>query len=367
MTVKRSFPIFLITISVLFAHRAAAQSGVSVSARAAVLMTADGDVLFEKASDERLPMASTTKIMTALAVLENASLDDTVTVTKESAGIEGTSLYMSEGDTSTVRDLLYALMLKSANDAASALACHTSGTEADFVRLMNRKAFTLGLDGTSFSNPHGLPSDGHYTTAYDLARLTAAALENEEFRTVVSTKEYVVTLNGTDKRPVRNHNRLLFTYDGAIGVKTGFTKSSGRCLVTAAEREGVTLIAVTLDDPDDWRDHRAMLDYGFDGVVCRVLFEEGAFHREIGFLGAGSISVTNTERIVKTVRRGEQLSYSVCADRFLSPPVFKGDAAATLVVRCGDSVVGKYPLVSEEDVIIREDRTLLDKLKDLLD
>ena len=247
-----------------FAAKIFAADVPSVSARSAILVSSYGEVLFDKNADERLPMASTTKIMTCILAIENCDLDEVITVTPASAGIEGSSLYMKEGDVTTVRDMLYAAMLRSANDAASALAIHVSWSEEEFAALMNDKAGSLGMNDTHFTNPHGLPDKEHYTSARDFARLAAYAMENETFAKIASTQEYVVTINGEDRKPIKNHNRLLFTYDGCIGVKTGYTRSSGRCLVSAAERDGVRLICVTLSDSNDWRDHTALLDYGFN-------------------------------------------------------------------------------------------------------
>ncbi len=240
-------------------------SAPSVSAKSAILVS-DGEVLYEKNADERLPMASTTKIMTCLIALERCDPDETVVVTKASCGIEGTSLYLRDGDTATVRDLVYAAMLRSANDAASALAVHVSWTEEEFCRLMNDKAKSLGMTSTHFDNPHGLPSEDHYTTARDFAALALYAMNNEEFRAVVSTTSCSIKISGKS-RALINHNRMLKSYEGADGVKTGYTKTAGRCLVSSAERGGVRLICVTLSDPDDWRDHTALLDYGFSIIA----------------------------------------------------------------------------------------------------
>ncbi|MBQ0124720.1 MAG: D-alanyl-D-alanine carboxypeptidase [Clostridiales bacterium] len=157
------------------------------------------------------------------------------------------------------------MMLQSANDAAAAIAYEIAGGISEFAEMMNAKARELGLENTHFSNPHGLDDTDHYTTARDLAALARYALENETFARIVSTKKITIKMHGGDtSRVLVNHNRLLRTYDDIIGVKTGYTKKCGRTLVSAAERDGVRLICVTLDDGDDWRDHRAMLDAGFD-------------------------------------------------------------------------------------------------------
>ena len=230
-----------------------------VSAKSAALLDGTtGELLYEKNGDQRALIASTTKIMTGLLVCEAGDLDRTVTVPETAAGTEGSSMYLKSGETLTRRELLYGMMLHSGNDAALTLAISISGSEAAFVRQMNRRACALNLTQTHFANPHGLDSGENYSTALDLARLAQAALQNEQFRAVVSTK--TITCAG---RTLTNHNKLLWRYDGCIGVKTGYTRHAGRILVSAAERGGRMLIAVTISDPDDWRDHVSLLDYGF--------------------------------------------------------------------------------------------------------
>ena len=230
-----------------------------VSAKSAALLDGTtGECLYEKNGDQRALIASTTKIMTGLLVCEAGDLDRTVTVPETAAGTEGSSMYLKSGETLTRRELLYGMMLHSGNDAALTLAISISGSEAAFVRQMNRRACALNLTQTHFANPHGLDSGENYSTALDLARLAQAALQNEQFRAGVSTK--TITCAG---RTLTNHNKLLWRYDGCIGVKTGYTRHAGRILVSAAERGGRMLIAVTISDPDDWRDHVSLLDYGF--------------------------------------------------------------------------------------------------------
>ena len=228
-----------------------------------------GAFIAEHDADTRRPMASTTKIMTALVVLEVMQPDTVVKVPAAAVGIEGSSIYLFVDEEITVRTLLYALLLSSANDAAAALALVCAGSIESFADQMNRKAAELGLADTHFVTPHGLHDDTHYSTARDMARLAAAALENPTFAEIVSTVRYSAPQNGTGaSRLFINHNRLLRSYEGTIGVKTGFTKASGRCLVSAARRDGLTLIAVTLNDPNDWRDHAALYDWGFSQYVA---------------------------------------------------------------------------------------------------
>ena len=230
-----------------------------VSAKSAALLDGTtGMCLYEKNGDQRALIASTTKIMTGLLVCEAGEPERSVTVPDAAVWVEGSSMYLKSGETLTRRELLYGMMLHSGNDAALTLAISVSGSEAAFVRQMNLRVRALGLTQTHFANPHGLDSGENYSTALDLAQLARAALQNEAFRTVVSTK--TVSCAG---RTLTNHNKLLWRYDGCIGVKTGYTRHAGRILVSAAERDGRQLIAVTISDPDDWRDHAALLDYGF--------------------------------------------------------------------------------------------------------
>ncbi len=278
-----------------------------VNARAAVLLEAgSGEVIFGQNENARLPMASTTKIMTALVALESLPLDTPVKITTASVGVEGSSIYLVEGEVLTLEQLLYALLLESANDAASAIAVAVSGSVEAFAERMNRKAAELGLTDTHFINPHGLDAEGHYTTAYELAVITRAALENETFRTICATERKTIPLHSTEGvRLLLNHNKLLDSYEGCIGVKTGFTKKTGRCLVSAAERDGVTLIAVTLGAPDDWRDHTAMLDYGFGLYETVPLCEAGSFSAPLWLISGTQeyVMVENTNALAVTLRR----------------------------------------------------------------
>ena len=266
-------------------------------AKAACLIDGkSGAVLYEKSSNLHLPMASTTKIMTALVVLERLPLDAVVTVPKEATLVEGSSIYLRENEKITVKELLYGLLLESGNDAAHTLAVAAAGDIPSFAALMNQKAAALGLCDTHFENPHGLSADGHYTTAYELARITAEAMKNEFFRTTVATKKHISpSLDGELTRYFFNHNKLLRLYDGAVGVKTGFTKAAGRCLVSAAEKDGSLFIAVTLDDGNDWNDHMAMLSYAsaqFDTVEIAAEHAFGVYAHQTHFSNPDGIFLT---------------------------------------------------------------------------
>ena len=244
-------------LCLIFCITPAVAEALEVSATAAVLMDADmGQVLYEKNGDRQMLIASTTKIMTALVVLEHAAPDDVITVTPDHMA-EGSSMYLRAGETVRVEELLYGLLLCSGNDAALALT-ECAGGLTPFVAMMNEKAAALGMAHTSFANPNGLDADGHYSTARDMAVLAAAAVENPTFRRICSSRSVTI-----GQRTMENHNRLLRQVEGCVGLKTGYTRAAGRTLVSCTERDGCRLVAVTLQDGNDWADHAALYDYGF--------------------------------------------------------------------------------------------------------
>ena len=226
-----------------------------------VIETSSGRVLYSNNKDKKLAMASTTKIMTAITAIENCEdLDEKFEISPKAVGIEGTSLYLRKGDVFSTRDLLYALMLISGNDASVAIAEHIGSSTSEFVTMMNDLAKKLGAKNTHFANTHGLDADGHYTTAYDLALITAYALENETFKDIVSTKNIKITNGEGENRYLKNKNKLLFRLDGCIGVKTGFTNDAGRCLVSAIERDGVRYVCVVLNCGPMFEESEALLN-----------------------------------------------------------------------------------------------------------
>ena len=264
-----------------------------------------GAVLYEKNSHTRLPMASTTKIMTALIVLEHLSLDTIVKTPAEATLVEGSSLYLRENEPMTVENLLFGLLLESGNDAAHTLAVAVAGDIPSFAALMNDKAAELGLCDTHFENPHGLSADGHYTTAYELARITAEAMKYPFFRQAVAAKTHAFTASDGTTRHFFNHNRLLSMVDGVVGVKTGFTKAAGRCLVSALQKGDARFIAVTLNDGDDWRDHRHLLSYAAQNFESIEIAPPGAFG-----VYAYETHFSNPEGIYLTVPKGTHVTFS---------------------------------------------------------
>lgn len=309
---KRIFVFLIISIMAFsMASQVFAGDALSVSAKSAVIIEADSrEVIFEKDAHCPMPMASTTKIMTAIVVLEKTELSHKFTVDPSVVGTEGTSAYLEKGDTLTIESALYALLLQSANDSANALAIETAGSIDGFVALMNEKAKDLGLENTSFKNPSGLPAEGHFSTAYDLARLGAYCLENEIFSEIVSTVSKTVEIGGKERTFV-NHNKLLTKYDSAIGIKTGFTKESGRCLIGAAEKDGVRLITVTLSASCDWKDHGAMFEYGFSRLQSYTLCEKDDFLICAPFADTERILLTPDKTYTATLEQGAKISVVV--------------------------------------------------------
>lgn len=249
----------------VFACNIAALAAPDCSAAGAVLMEADtGRVLFAQNPDAKMPMASTTKIMTAILAIENGDLTSTVTVSANAAHTEGSSIWLEVGEQMTLEDMLYGLMLSSGNDAAIAIAEHIAGSVEEFAAMMNAKAKELGANNTNFVTPNGLHDDNHYTTAYDLGLIACYAMQNETFRKIVSTEKKQISWEGHEyNRVVNNKNKILWQYEGGNGVKTGYTKKAGKCLVGGAERDGMQLISVVLNDPNMFPDSMSMLDYGF--------------------------------------------------------------------------------------------------------
>jgi len=328
-----------------------AARAVEVSAAAAVVIdAATGITLFAKNENERRAMASTTKIMTALVVLEHSDLNKVYTITAADAAVEGSALGVQKGNRLRVEALLKALMLASANDAAHALANAVAGSQKAFVRLMNQKAAALRLKNTHFTNPAGLSDAQHFSSAADLARLTATALHNKTFAHLCATAEETISFLSPKKSvELHNHNRLLREYKGCIGVKTGYTQAAGRCLVSAATSHRQTLIAVTLNDSNDWEDHRTLLDYGF-AQSEEVVF--GFARVRLPVVGSDKEQIAfQTQRVSIYVpkRHARFLRMQIDAPHFLYAPVKKGEAVASVVITYRDTVIESIPLHSADD------------------
>lgn len=321
-----------------------------VSAASAVLMDADtGRVLYEKDSHTRRLIASTTKLMTALVALESGhDLGEMVTVAPEWAGVEGSSIYLRPGEEVSLETLLYGLLLRSGNDAALAVAGCCGGTVEEFVSQMNRKARQLGMADSGFVNPNGLNAEGHYSTAYDMALLGRACLKNETLAKIVATRS--ITL-GT--RTFTNHNKLLWRYEGCVGMKTGYTEKAGRTLVSAARRDGVTLICVTLNAPSDWADHAALFDYGFANYEAAQLARAGEAVGRLPVSG-GLVPVCpidTAEDLTAALSAGEtiEVDYEL-TEASLTAPVFSGTRVGEAVYYVNSKELARTPLVAGQSV-----------------
>ncbi len=339
--------------------------GFSVSARAATLYEPEtGLFLYEKNADEKLPMASTTKIMTALVTLKHCELNDLVEISNQATGIEGSSAYLKAGELLTVEQLLYALLLQSANDAATALAIHVSGNVEDFSLLMNEYAKEIGAINTSFTNPHGLDDDEHYTTSRDLALIAADAIKNDNFLKIVSTKQKTFNTEYNTRTYV-NHNKLLRLYDGCIGIKTGFTKKSGRCLVGAALRDGLTLISVTLDAPSDWNDHRLMFDYGYDALqkITFATCRDHIYKVPVIDGKSRSVIVSNTFGADVILPKGDyEVNEHIKLIKFAVAPIKEGEILGEIIYTLNGEEISRINLVATETIEKQKEMNLFNKI-----
>lgn len=320
----------------------------AISAEKAILVDGTTNrVLFEKNADSRSLIASTTKIMTALVVCEQCNVLDRMSIPKEAVGIEGSSMYLREGEILSVQELLYGLMLHSGNDAAVALAIYCGGTVEGFSELMNDKARALGLYNTHFENPNGLDSPGHYSTAEDLATLTAYAMKNPIFAKTVSAKSV-----SFGDRSLRNHNKLLWRLEGADGVKTGYTKAAGRILVSSVLRDGRRLIAVTINDGNDWEDHIKLHNDGFSNYVPVRIVSKGQCLGQVEIVGGDDeqVDVLAANDFYLSVSSFEQPYILLGAPGFAYAPISEGQNAGTAYVCIGDKTVGKISLVYEKTI-----------------
>ena len=364
--VKRFLCILLFLLFLPVGAGSCASEELSVAAKGAVLIDAkSGRVLFGQNENERFPMASTTKIMTALLALENCSLDEEVTASENASGVPGTSIYLGVGETLSMEEMLYGLLLRSGNDAAVAIAEHVSGSAEDFAARMNARAAELGADA-HFVNPHGLDADGHEASALALARIFRQAMQNGDFRRITGTQKATIPWVGNDfSRVLSNKNRLLTTYPGATGGKTGYTSDAGRCLVFSAEREGMELIGVVLGCPNWFDEAGRMLDWGFANyrmeaplaagdVACKPAVEGGM---------AGTVRAVAENGLAAAVGEGETWRVDYDFPGGVRAPIGKGEAIGTATLYIGNEAVAETNLLAGESV---ERRDLISALKQML-
>jgi D-alanyl-D-alanine carboxypeptidase len=351
--------VFLITVF----SAAPAAAAPRLSAEASILIEADtGTVLQELNADCKMSIASTTKILTALVVLEHCDVTDPVTIGADFPAVEGSSMYLKPGETLTVLDLLYGLMLASGNDAAVALAKHTAGSVEAFAARMNARAEELGCRNSHFVNPHGLDADGHYSTARDMALIAREAMRNPNFRTIVSTK--YITVAG---RFLKNHNKLLWNCPGSLGIKTGYTSNAGRSLVSCAERNGMTLICVTLAAPSDWQDHTSLYSWGYEHYRYVRVGTESMPKQTIpvisGMKDAAAIHPSETFSLVYKADDKLELRWEI--RKFAYAPVTEGESAGQVLITKNGETIKTIPLLFTESVALDETIPLtpLEKIK----
>ncbi|MBQ3080572.1 MAG: D-alanyl-D-alanine carboxypeptidase [Clostridia bacterium] len=322
------------------------------SARGMIVIEASsGRELYFKNPDERLPIASTTKIMTCLLALENASLSDQVTAGENASGVEGTSIYLSVGETLTMEEMLYGLMLRSGNDAAVAIAEHVSGDQESFSYLMNKRAEELNADAY-FTTPNGLDKGGNGASARGLVRIAQEAMKNEEFRRIVSTgKKTIPWVDHDYKRVLTNKNRLLTSYEGAVGVKTGFTGKAGRCLVFAAERDGMMLLGVVLNCSDWFSEAERLMNDAFSEYKMHTFYEKGEviISSDVPGSGGSKCEIAAEQPLMYPLKEGEtaETEFELFA---LNAPVEKGSEAGRAHLLVNGERVTSIGLISGNDV-----------------
>ncbi len=338
------------------------QAKVAVSAQSCILIEAmTGHVLYEKNPDAVMPMASTTKLFTALMIRECCQLDEIVTISRSAAGVEGSSSNLQEGERISVEQLLYALLLSSGNDAAEALAEHAFGGNRDaFIDYMNRRAGEMGLVSTAFTNPSGLPDESHFTTARELAQVGRFVHQDAVLSRIVATKNITFTTVDGITHSYSNHNSLLRMYDYATGMKTGFTKAAGRCLVSSASKDGITLICVTLRAPNDWQDHTQLLDYGFTQMVLTKRADAGEIAVSIPVAGGmvGSVTAANSMPLfLPDTQEGLRYEIEHQTPAVVFAPIRKGQVLAKAEICCNGKTVSTIDLCAVEDIALRSSVT----------
>ena len=368
---KKLFCAFCICVILAIAELPVCAKEVDTSAAAFVLYCADnGKVLLSANEDRRLPMASTTKIMTTLLTLEAAAEENRVVEFTDEMTAEGSSMYLRKGEKVRLYDLAVGMMMQSGNDAANAAAIGIAGSIEGFSALMNEKAREIGMSDTHFVTPSGLDDEAHYSTAHDMALLMTYALNNDDFAYLTAQTSMEVHFVYPADRFVTypNHNKLLRLYDACVGGKTGYTDQSGRCLVTAAKRDDITLVAVTLDDPDDWDDHIALYDYGFENYTAVQPAAEGCALPVMGGVGDSvSLYSDDSQLLVIPKDSGDHIKTQTFLPPFAYAPVEEGDIAGKIVYTLDGNVIGERPLYYSESVAYdNRKRGFFEWLKDLL-
>ncbi len=351
----------LVILSLIFPSIPKVQ-GLEISSKAAVVVNAaTGEVIYSQNADKKLPMASTTKIMTALLLCEMADLSEIVTTTKEMVTVEGSSMGLLEGDKVSYKALLYGMLLPSGNDAATTTAISLGGSLEAFALLMNKKAAELSMDNTNFVTPSGLDDENHYSTAEDMAKLAVYAMKNPIFREAAGTKSITVEFgNPPYSRRLYGHNKILDIYDGGIGIKTGYTSKSGRCLVSAASRNGVEVIAVTLGDSSTWSHHTQLLNYGFSKINS-VTFSYPQSAAKLRIISGETTECQLTSEdftVGLTPEEQERVEYKISIPDFCYAPVSLGDVVGRIDYYIDSRLLKSLPVTVSESVRITKIKKL---------
>ncbi|MBF8983014.1 D-alanyl-D-alanine carboxypeptidase [Lutibacter sp. B2] len=323
------------------------------SASSAIVMEVKtGKILYEKNIKQSMAMASTTKIMTALLALENGDINKYIKIDNKAVGVEGSSIYLQHNEKVLMKDLIYGLMLRSGNDSAVAIASHVGGSVEKFIDLMNKKAKEIGAVNTHFMNPNGLHHKNHYTTAYDLALITREALLNKKFSEIVKTKLWIANREGY--KYFYNKNKTLTQYEGGDGVKTGYTRAAGRCLVTSATRDGMQLICVVLNDPNWFNDSYSLLDYAFSEYEAHCIVKKGTVIKTVKIQNGKKTytKVVSPEDIIIPMKPSEKnkLKVIVDMDKVLDAPIARGTKLGYFKVYIDDDLMYKGELNAREDI-----------------
>ena len=344
LIIQKSLAVLMAALMIFYSFPGRAGDNIpDVSADYAVMMNDRGQVIYSRKADIPTRIASTTKLMTALLVLENVELDENVLIEPSFCNIEGSSMYLRPGELLTVRELLAGLLLPSGNDAAVALAEYTAGSVEAFVAMMNERAAELGMESTSFENPHGLDGENHYSTAADMARLMCCCMERQDFVELCG-----MTGCRIGDRAFTNHNKLLWQYDGCIAGKTGYTKAAGRCLVSCCQRGRTRLICVTLSAPDDWNDHIKLYDWAFANYCTKNVMEDLSF--QVSVSGGSPEAITAVPAADMELFLPKETEVKLVAElpEIVFAPVNSGETAGQIWVIIDDEIIGSCELIYSE-------------------
>jgi len=375
MNKRGLFTTLLILVSVGITNVAvAASTPPNITAKAAIVIdAATGKVLYSKNAEERHYPASTTKIMSLIVALEHGNLDDLVFASKNAASTEGSTLWLTQGEKLKMIDLLYGVMLISGNDATVAVAEHISGSVENFAKLMTEKAHAIGANDTNFTNSSGLPDPNHFTTAHDLARITAYGYRIPLFSEIISTKHKVIPWAGKDyDRDLYNENRMLWLSEGGNGVKTGYTDAAGRCLVSGAKRNGIQLIAIVLDSETMWDDSISLINFGFTQVKPETIFNQAEILKTIRVVNGQSevVKLITSTNLIVPVSENDKDEFSIVVDapNTVEAPVVKGQKIGVVRMLYQNTEIATVDLLADENSELKSFfNILIEKVKDIFD